>query len=142
MNGDEVIRHILNTSKTIASVGLSTNPAKPSYGIAQYLLRQGYDLIPVNPGADEILGQKAYPDLLSVPRKVDVVQIFRPSGDVPPVVDQAIQVGAKVVWMQLGISNPEAAETARAAGLLVVMDHCMREEHIRLFGKRLFPLSA
>src|SRR5512137_1536854 len=100
MNDDEVIRHILNTSKTIASVGLSTNPAKPSYGIAQYLLRQGYDLIPVNPGADEILGQKAYPDLLSLPRKVDVVQIFRPSSDVPPVVDQAIQIGAKVVWMQ------------------------------------------
>jgi predicted CoA-binding protein len=139
MNNDELMRHILTTSKTVASVGLSTNPAKASYGIVQYLVGQGYDVIPVNPGASEILGVKAYPDLLSLPRPVDVVQVFRPSSDVPPVVDQAIQIGAKVVWMQEGIENQEAAEKARAAGLLVVMDHCMREEHRRLIGQRLFP---
>ena len=134
MNTEETIRHILSTSKTIASFGLSTNPAKPSYGIAQYLQKRGYEIIPVNPGADEILGVKAYPDLASIPKPVDVVQVFRPSADVPPVVEAAIQIGAKAVWMQAGISNDEAAESARRAGLLVVMDHCMREEHIRLYG--------
>ena len=142
MNTDEMIRHILKSTRTIASVGLSANATKPSYGIGLYLKNHGYDLIPVNPGANEIFGLKVYPDLISIPRLVDVVQVFRPSSDVPPVVEQAIQIGAKVVWMQVGISNPEAAETARAAGLMVVMDHCMREEHIRLFGHRLFPLSA
>jgi len=142
MNTDEMIRQILKTTRTIASVGLSANPTKPSYGIGLYLKNHGYDLIPVNPSADEIFGLKVYPDLISIPRPVDVVQVFRPSSEVPPVVDQAIQIGAKVVWMQVGISNPEAAETARAAGLMVVMDHCMREEHIRLYGHRLFPLSA
>ena len=137
MREEEVIRHILTTSKVIATVGLLANPAKTSHGIAQYLIDHGYDVIPVNPGADEILGRKAYPDLNSIPRKVDVVQIFRPSEDVPQIVDQAIQIGAKAVWMQAGISNPQAAEAARAAGLLVVMDRCMRQEHIRLFGSYL-----
>ncbi|HEY5669161.1 MAG TPA: CoA-binding protein [Anaerolineales bacterium] len=131
---DDVIRQILTTSDVIATVGLSANPAKTSHGVAQYLIKQGYDVIPVNPGVDEIFGRKAYPDLISIPRKIDVVQIFRPSSDVPPIVDQAIQIGAKVVWMQEGITNPEAAETARAAGLQVVMDRCMRQEHIRLVG--------
>lgn len=134
MNTEETIRHILSTSKTIASFGLSSNPAKPGYGIGQYLQNHGYEIIPVNPGADEILGVKAYPDLASIPKPVDVVQVFRPSADVPPVVDAAIQIGAKAVWMQAGIYNEEAAEAARGAGLLVVMDHCMREEHIRLYG--------
>jgi predicted CoA-binding protein len=134
MNTDETIRHILTTAKTIASVGLSANPSKASHGIAQYLQNRGYELIPVNPGAEEILGVKAYPDLDSIPKPVDVVQVFRPSEDVPPIVEAAIRIGAKAVWMQAGISNEDAAETARRAGLLVVMDHCMRNEHIRLFG--------
>jgi len=139
MNNDELMRQILTTHKTIASVGLSSNPAKESYGIVQYLISQGYDVIPVNPGASEILGARAYPDLLSIPRQVDVVQVFRRPEDVPPVVDQAIQIGAKVVWMQVGIISPEGAAKARAAGLLVVMDHCMREEHKRLIGTRIIP---
>jgi hypothetical protein len=138
-NNDEAMRQILTNSKTIASVGLSSNPAKESYGIVQYLMSQGYDIFPVNPTADEILGVKTYPDLLSIPHPVDVVQVFRRPEDVPPVVDQAIQIGAKVVWMQVGIINREAAEKARAAGLQVVMDHCMREEHRRLIGQQIFP---
>ena len=139
MSEEEVRRQILTTSKVIATVGLSANPAKASHGIAQYLIDRGYEVIPVNPGAEEILGRKVYPDLVSIPRKVDVVQVFRPSSDVPPIVNQAIQIGAKAVWMQQGISNPEAAELARAAGLLVVMDRCMRQEHIRLFGHLMAP---
>lgn len=139
MNTDEEMRQILTSYKTVASVGLSTNPAKESYGIVQYLISQGYDIIPVNPTADEILGIKAYPDLLSIPRKVDVVQVFRKPEDVPPVVEQAIQIGAKVVWMQVGIISPQGAAMARAAGLQVVMDHCMREEHRALVGQRIFP---
>ncbi|MBI2935445.1 MAG: CoA-binding protein [Chloroflexi bacterium] len=121
-------------AKTIASVGLSPNPQRPSLGIAYYLKSQGYKVIPVNPTADKVLNEKSYPDLPSVPVKVDVVQIFRRSEDVPPVVEQAIQIGAKVVWMQEGISNPKAAERARAAGLQVVMERCMMQEHRRLMG--------
>lgn len=130
----ETIREILLATRTIASVGVSSNPSKESYGVVRYLIEHGYRVFPVNPGADEILGQKAYPDLLSLPEKIDVVQLFRRSEDVPPFVEQAIQIGAKVVWMQLGIANQEAARKAEAAGLRVVMDHCMREEHIRLIG--------
>ncbi|HEY2979871.1 MAG TPA: CoA-binding protein [Anaerolineales bacterium] len=132
MNIDQKLKEILLTSKTIASVGLSTNPAKESFGIVAYLKDHGYRIIPVNPTAAEILGEKAYPDLASVPGKVDVVQLFRRSEDVPPFVDEAIQIGAKVVWMQEGISNDEAARKAEAAGLTVVMDRCMRSEHRRL----------
>jgi predicted CoA-binding protein len=139
MNTDEEMRQILTGYKTVASVGLSTNPAKESYGIVQYLISHGYDIIPVNPTADEILGIKAYPDLLSIPSQVDVVQVFRKPEDVPPVVEQAIQIGAKVVWMQVGVISPQGAAMARAAGLQVVMDHCMREEHRALVGQRIFP---
>src|SRR6185436_4318813 len=134
MNTDQILREILLTSKTIASVGLSTNPAKESFGIVAYLKEQGYRIIPVNPTADEILGEKAYPDLASVPGKVDVVQLFRKSEDVPPFVDEAIAIGAKVIWMQEGIWNEEAARKAEAAGVTVVMDRCMRSEHRRLVG--------
>lgn len=129
---DHDLQRILRSTKTIASVGLSANPAKVSHGVVEYLLSQGYRVIPVNPGADVILGQKSYADLAAIPEKVDVVQIFRASEDVPPIVDQAIQIGAKVVWMQQGIVHEEAAAQARAAGLQVVMDHCMRSEHRRL----------
>lgn len=132
MDHDEKLREILLSAKTIASVGLSSNQGKESFWIASYLKEQGYRIIPVNPTADEILGEKSYPDLQSVPEKIDVVQIFRKPEDVPPVVDDAIQVGAKVVWMQEGIVNYEAAQKAEEAGLQVVMDACMRSTHRRL----------
>ena len=140
MNTDQKLKEILLSSKTIASVGLSTNPAKESFGIVAYLKEQGYRIIPVNPSADEILGEKAYPDLASVPEKVDVVQLFRKSEDVPPFVDEAIAIGAKVIWMQEGIWNEEAARKAEAAGVTVVMDRCMRSEHRRLVGPALHRL--
>ncbi|MGZ9224351.1 MAG: CoA-binding protein [Anaerolineales bacterium] len=139
MNNDQMLKDILLSAKTVASVGLSSNRARESYGIVEYLKGQGYRIIPVNPTATEILGEKAYPDLESVPEKIDVVQVFRKPEDVPPVVDSAIKVGAKVVWMQEGIVNEEAAEKARAAGLQVVMDACMRVAHRRLIGEK--PVS-
>lgn len=131
---EDQIADILKNSHTIASVGLSADPAKISNQIGLYLKEHGYTVIPVNPTVTEVLGEKSYPDLLSVPDKIDVVQVFRPSDDVPPVVDQAIKVGAKVVWMQQGIVNEDAANRARAAGLQVVMDRCMRVEHRRIVG--------
>jgi predicted CoA-binding protein len=140
MNSDQIMKEILLSAKTIASVGLSSNEEKESYWIAHYLKEQGYRVIPVNPTATEILGEKAYPNLESVPEKIDVVQVFRKSEDVPPVVDDAIKVGAKVVWMQEGIVNEQAAIKARAAGLQVVMDACMRATHRRLIGAR--PLKV
>ena len=132
MKYDNVLREILQSAKTIASVGLSSSPAKESNRIALYLKEQGYRVIPVNPTATEIIGEKSYPDLKSIPEKIDVVQVFRRPEDVPPVVDDAIQVGAKVVWMQEGIVHEEAAQKARQAGLEVVMDACMRATHQRL----------
>jgi predicted CoA-binding protein len=129
-----MLKEILQSSKTIASVGLSSNPNKESYQIASYLKAQGYRVIPVNPTASEIMGETSYPDLQSVPEKIDVVQIFRKPEDVPPVVDDAIQAGAKVIWMQEGIVHEEAAEKARKAGLQVVMDTCMRVAHRSLIG--------
>jgi len=135
MNNDiEMIKDILLSTKTIATVGLSKNREKVSNSVATYLQRQGYRVIPVNPTTDEILGEKSYADLESIPDKIDVVQIFRRPEDVPPVVTDAIKVGAKVVWMQEGIVNEEAAQMAREAGLQVVMDACMRAMHLRLFG--------
>jgi predicted CoA-binding protein len=117
---------------TIAVVGISSKPDKPAYSVPAYLQSKGYKIIPVNPNLDEVLGEKAYPDLLSVPEKVDIVEIFRRIEDVPPVVEQAIQIGAKVVWMQEGIVHEQACEQARHAGLIVVMDTCMRATHRRL----------
>jgi predicted CoA-binding protein len=137
MNDDQMMKDILLSAKTIASVGLSSNQQKESYWIVSYLKDQGYRIIPVNPTADEILGEKAYPDLESVPEKIDVVQVFRKPEDVPPVVDSAIKIGAKAVWMQEGIVNEEAAQKARQAGLQVVMDACMRVTHRRLIGEKL-----
>jgi predicted CoA-binding protein len=134
MNSDQTLKEILQSAKTIASVGVSSDPAKESHEAAQYLKDQGYRLIPVNPTADEILGEKSYPDLESVPERIDVVQVFRKPEDVPPVVESAIKVGAKTVWMQEGIVNEQAAQTARQAGLQVVMDACMRKTHKRLIG--------
>lgn len=129
---DAKIREILQKSKTVAVVGLSPNPERDSYEVAKYLQEAGYRIIPVNPRADEILGEKAYPDLASVPEKIDVVDIFRRPEHVPPVVDEAIKVGARSVWMQLGVVNEEAAKKAAEAGLDVVMDRCMLREHKRL----------
>lgn len=140
MNNDQMMKDILLSTKTIASVGLSSNTQKESYWIVSYLKDQGYRVIPINPTADEILGEKAYPDLESVPESIDVVQVFRRPEDVPPVVDSAIKVGAKVVWMQEGIVNEEAAQKARQAGLQVVMDACMRATHRRLIGPKLMNL--
>lgn len=140
MNNDQMMKDILLSAKTIASVGLSSNPGKESFWIVKYLQDQGYRIIPVNPTAGEILDEKAYVDLESVPEQIDVVQVFRKPEDVPPVVDSAIKVGAKVVWMQEGIVNEEAAQKAREAGLQVVMDACMRVTHRRLIGDKLLKL--
>ena len=134
MNSDHELKQILQTAKTIASVGVSSNKLKESYSIASYLKSQGYRVIPVNPTVPELLGEKSYPDVVSIPEKIDVVQVFRRPEDVPPVVEDAIKAGAKVVWMQEGIVNEEAAQKARAAGLQVVMDTCMRATHRRLIG--------
>jgi predicted CoA-binding protein len=134
MNNDHnrKMMDILTSANTIASVGLSSNVEKESHMVAWYLKEQGYRIIPVNPTATEILGEKVYTSLSDIPDKVDVVQIFRKSEDVPPVVDEAIKIGAKVVWMQEGIVNYEAAKKAEDAGLQVVMDACMRATHRRL----------
>ncbi|MBI2845231.1 MAG: CoA-binding protein [Chloroflexi bacterium] len=123
---------ILSQYKTIAIVGLSPKLDRYSNYVGQYLQSQGYRIIPVNPNYPEILGEKSYPDLLSIPEPIEVVEIFRRPEDVPPIVDQAIKKGAKVIWMQEGIVHEEAAKKAREAGLLVVMDRCMHREHLRL----------
>ena len=123
---------ILNTYRTVAVVGLSPKPDRPSNHVAKYLKEQGYRIIPVNTYAGEILGETCYPDLSSIPEPVDVVDIFRRSEAVPPVVEEAIKIGAKAVWMQEGVINEEAAARAEEAGLLVVMDRCMLKEHRKL----------
>ncbi len=136
MNSDQEMKDILLATKTIATVGVSSNPEKESYQVAAYLQEQGYRMIPVNPTATEILGQQVYPSLSAIPDSVDVVQVFRKPEDVPPVVEEAIKIGAKVVWMQEGIVNEEAAQKARAAGLQVVMDACLRATHRKLIGSK------
>lgn len=129
MNTEE---KILNSSRTIVVVGLSVKPDRPSHNVASYLKQQGYRIIPVNPAEKRILGGPCYPDLASVPESIDVVDIFRHSEEVLPIVKEAIRIGAKAVWMQQGVINEEAATRAREAGLLVVMDKCMLKEHQRL----------
>ncbi|HJX96113.1 MAG TPA: CoA-binding protein [Candidatus Acidoferrum sp.] len=125
------ILEILKKYKTMAVVGLSSNPARPSFGVTEYMQGAGYRIIPVNPNETEVLGEKSYARLEDVPEKIEIVDVFRRAAEVPPVVESAIRVGAKVVWMQLGIENAEAAERARAAGLIVVEDACIRVEHRR-----------
>ncbi len=125
------IADILNKCKTIAVVGLSSNPMRPSHEVTEYMQRAGYRIIPVNPNETEVLGEKSYARLEDVPEKIDVVNVFRRAEEVPPVVESAIRVGARVVWMQLGVENEEAAEKARAAGLAVVEDACILIEHRR-----------
>jgi predicted CoA-binding protein len=130
----DIMAEILNNSRTVAIVGLSSNPERPSFIVGKYLQEHDYKIIPVNPGEKTILGETSYPDLAAVPEKVDVVDIFRRPEDILPIVRQAIQIGAKAVWMQEGIVNKAAAAEARKAGLKVVMDKCMRKQHIRLHG--------
>ncbi|MEJ5363282.1 MAG: CoA-binding protein [Spirochaetota bacterium] len=128
------IKEILQRYKVIAVVGLSDDPSKDSNRVAQYLINHGYTVVPVNPTKQTILGLPSYPDLKSIPFPVDIVDIFRKPQDVPPVVDEAIAIGAKVVWMQLGIAHNEAAQKAKEAGLQVVQSKCIKIEHSRYFG--------
>jgi predicted CoA-binding protein len=130
------MKRIISESKRVATVGFSTDPAKPSHTVPRYMLEAGYEVIPVHPKADEILGQKVYRNLRDIPGEVDLVQLFRPSHKVMPHVAEAIEIGARFVWMQQGIANEEAAELARRQGIEVVMDRCFRTEH-----RRLSPLS-
>ena len=133
---DDLIDRILRESKTVAVVGLSPDPARDRNRVARYLLEAGYRIIPVNPMVGDVLGQKSYPDLKSVPESIDTVDIFRRSEYVLPIVEEAIERGAGYIWMQDGVINEEAAEKARHAGIPVVMDNCMMREHRRRFGRR------
>jgi hypothetical protein len=126
------IAEILRVGRTIAVVGLSAKRYRPSYGVAEYMQRAGYRIIPVNPHETEVLGEKCYPDVESVPEPIDIVDIFRRSEFVPEIVEAAIRKGAKVVWMQEGVVHEEAARRAREAGLEVVMDRCILKDHRRL----------
>ncbi|MEE9202039.1 MAG: CoA-binding protein [Dehalococcoidia bacterium] len=128
------VEEVLTKYRRVAVVGLSPKADRPSYGVASYLTDHGYEIVPVNPTTDQILGLKSYPDLHSIPGPVEVVDIFRRSEDVGPIVDDAIAIGAKAVWMQDGVVNEEAAEKARKAGLKVVMNACMMREHHHLTG--------
>jgi len=134
MTDINTLRRILLNYKRVAVVGLSADWSRPSYFAAKYLLDHGFEIIPVNPKYEEILGQKCYPDLQSIPGPVDIVDLFQKVERVPVFVDQAIAIKAKLVWMQLGIVHEEAAQKARDAGLEVVMDKCMKIEYARLFG--------
>ncbi len=131
----DAILEILKTYKTIAVVGLSSNPMRPSHGVTEYMQGAGYRIIPVNPNETEVLGEKSYARLEDVPEKIDIVNVFRRAEEVPPVVESAIRIGAKVVWMQLGIESDEAAEKARAAGLTVIEDACILVEHRKRAGE-------
>jgi hypothetical protein len=130
------MKSLLNDAKTIAVVGLSSDPFRPSFGVAQYLQEQGYRIIPVNPKEPEVLGEKAYARLEDIPEPVDIVDIFRRSEFVPEVVGSAITIGAKAVWMQEGVVHEAAAAQARTAGLQVVMDRCILRDHRHLLGSR------
>ena len=123
---------ILKTCRTVAVVGLSPKSERASFRVAAYLKEQGYKIVPVTPWAKEILGEPCYPDLASVPEPMDVVDVFRRAEEVPPIVKEAIKIGAKAVWMQEGVVNEEAAAQAKRAGLLVVMDRCILKEHRKL----------
>jgi uncharacterized protein len=129
--GADPVAEVLKRHHTIGIVGLSSDPGRPSYGVAQYMRSVGYRIIPVNPNETEVLGEKSYPRLDDVPEKIEIVNIFRRPEEVSPAVEGAIRIGAKVVWMQLGIEHRMAAERARTAGLIVVMDACIFVEHKR-----------
>jgi predicted CoA-binding protein len=129
------IRKIYGYVRTIAIVGLSPDRLRPSFFVGQYLQYRGFTIVPVNPGADEILGEKSYPSLSAIPFGVDVVEVFRAPEAVPAIAEEAIQIGARALWLQFGVIAPEAAERAAEAGLDVVMDRCMKIEHGRYFGE-------
>jgi predicted CoA-binding protein len=129
--GADAILELLKQYKTIAVVGLSSNPMRPSYDVTEYMQAAGYRIIPVNPNERKVLGEKSYARLEEVPEKIEIVNVFRRAEEVPAVVESAIRVGAKVVWMQQGVENEEAAEKARAAGLMVIEDACILVEHRR-----------
>ena len=129
---DEDLSHLLRSAKTIAVVGCSTQPGKPSHEVPRYLIEQRYRVIPVHPSAREILGERAYASLADVPGPIDIVNVFRPAAEAPAVVQAAIACGARAVWLQLGISHPDAAARAREVGLEVVMDQCIMQVHRRL----------
>jgi predicted CoA-binding protein len=131
INSNETVKQILDECQTIAVVGLSSNPGRASNGVARYMREQGYRVIPVNPNEKLIFGEKAYPSLADVPGKIDLVDIFRRSEEAGAVVDEAIKVGAKAVWLQEGVIDRAAARRAQEAGLLVVMDRCWLKEHAR-----------
>lgn len=128
----EEIRAILQKYRTVAIVGLSPKPERDSHKVARYLKENHYRIVPVNPGQKEILREKCYPNLKAIPVPIDVVDIFRKPEAIPPVVDEAIEIGAKVIWMQLGIAHNQAADKARKAGLEVVMDRCIKVEHMKM----------
>jgi hypothetical protein len=134
IHDDTTLRHILENAQVVAVVGLRDDESRASYEVASYLQQHGYRIVPINPNDMVVLGEQCYPDLMSVPYDIDVVDIFRRPEAVGPHVDEAIKKGAKTVWMQLGIENEEAAQQAHEAGLQVVMDHCMKQEHKRLIG--------
>ncbi|MGC1186595.1 MAG: CoA-binding protein [Candidatus Acidiferrales bacterium] len=127
------IRELLETSKFIAVVGLSSSRSRPSYGVARYLQSAGYRIIPVNPNETEVLGVRAYPRLEDVPDKIDIVDIFRRPEAVPEIVESAIRIGARSIWMQEGVIHEAAAERARRAGLVAVMDRCILKDHHAIF---------
>ena len=127
----DTVLELLQKYQTIAVVGLSSNPMRPSFAVTEYMQAAGYRIIPVNPNETEVLGEKSYARLEDVPEKIEIVNVFRRAEEVPPVVESAIRVGAKVIWMQLGIENEEGAEKARSAGLVVIEDACILLEHRR-----------
>ena len=128
------LRRILKTNHTIAVVGLSADWYRPSYFAAKYMQEHGFKIIPVNPKYDEILGEKCYPSLKAIPEPVDIVDVFRKPDDCVPIAQDAVAIGAKVLWLQLGVVNEEAARVAESGGLEVVMDRCVKIEYARLFG--------
>ena len=134
MDDSDKIRRILLTCRTLAVVGLSAQWHRPSYFAARYMQEHGYRVIPVNPSYDTVLGEKCYARLADIPEKVDIVDCFRKSADIPPLAEEAIAIGARVLWMQLGVENPPSRRIAEAAGLEVVENHCVKIEHGRFFG--------
>jgi predicted CoA-binding protein len=131
INSRETIERVLDECRTIAVVGLSSNPSRPSNSVSSYMRRHGYTVIPVNPNETEVFGERAYPSLTEVPVNIDLVDIFRRSENAGTAVDQAIAINAKAVWLQEGVIDQEAAQRASEAGLLVVMDRCWLKEHVR-----------
>jgi uncharacterized protein len=136
MNKIEEIKQIIDEYKVIAVVGLSSNPMRPSHGVAQYMQRKGYKIIPVNPMETEVLGEKSYASLTDIPHKIDLVDVFRRSEEAGKIVDDAIKIGAKSVWLQEGVIDEQAVKRAEDAGLVAVMDKCWLKEHYKFNAKK------